>query len=258
MLRAEGNDWAASEVQKLRRPSVAAWSIDQAARAEPQRVAQLFAAGESLEHAHRDATSGRAATTVRDAAQRRRSLVEELTGVALQFAETLSPNSATHRDAIEATWEAASIDPDIQDTVAAGSLAKELPRPSGFGLVAEGAAAAARPTPTPPARQKRARDDLAIRRARAARDVARQELHAAEEAVASAERALRRAQIGADDAARRVGDLEARVRTAREEARGAARDVKGAEQTVTRARTSRDRAARTVEKAERDLARQEE
>ena len=57
----------------------------------------------------------------------RRSLVEELTERALDFAATVSPSPAGHRDAIAATWEAASLERnDVRNTVAAGRLSAEL------------------------------------------------------------------------------------------------------------------------------------
>src|SRR5262245_2885232 len=84
-LRSGGDSASAAEVQKLRRPSVAAWSVNQAARAEPQRVAELFAAGETLGRAQQDAASGRAGSTVRDAAHRRRVLIDRLTSSAMDF-----------------------------------------------------------------------------------------------------------------------------------------------------------------------------
>ena len=256
LLRADGQPAVAADVQKLRRPSVAAWSINQVARADRHRVAELFAAGEALEHAHRDASAGRAGTDVRDAARRRRALVDELTEHAIGFAASLTPNPATHRDAIEGTWEAASIEPEVQPIVAAGWLPKELPRPSGFGLGASepstskrAAAAAAAPGGSAPPR-----DELAMRRAQAALADARQELEEAEDAVARADRDASAAQEAHDDAARRVADLEAALTAARAEAREAARAAKAAEQAVTHAQASRDRARRKVDKSARAVA----
>lgn len=253
LLRSQGQAAVAAEVQKLRRPSVAAWSINQSARADPHRVAQLFAAGEALEQAHDEATAGRAGTSVRDAGRRRRVLVDELTGDAMRFAAVLSPNPEVHRDAIEATWEAASIDPDVQPLVASAWLAKELPRPSGFGL---GTTAPSTSTRDPvPSRERPAasRDELAVRRARAALEQAREQLDEADDAVARADGELGVAQQTAADAERRVADLEAAINLARAEAREAVRDAKTAEQAATKARASRDRAARTVATSIRTL-----
>jgi hypothetical protein len=251
LLRADGQPAVAAEVQKLRRPSVAAWSINQAARADPHRVAEVFAAGEALEDAHRAASSGKAGTDVRDTARRRRALVDNLTERALQFAASLTPNPTTHRDAIEATWEAASIDPDVQPIVAAGWLAKELPRPSGFGLGATEPSTSKPATAPSPSRSAPPRDELALRRAQTALADARTELEDADEEVARADRDLRAAQETHEEATRRLADLEAAITAARADAREAAREAKAAEQAVTRAQASRDRASRKVDKSAR-------
>jgi hypothetical protein len=254
LLRADGQPAVAADVQKLRRPSVAAWSINQAARADRHRVTELFAAGEALGQAHRDASSGRAGTNVRDAGRRRRALVDELTERALGFATSLTPNPATHRDAIEATWEAASIEPEVQPIVAAGWLTKELPRPSGFGVGASEPSTPKRATTPSPSRSAPPRDELALRRAQTALADARRELEEADDEAARADRDARTAQEAHDDAARRVADLEAALSAARAEVRDAAREARAAEQAVTRAQASRDRARRKVDKSARALA----
>jgi hypothetical protein len=254
LLRADGQPAVAAQVQKLRRPSVAAWSINQAARADRHRVGELFAAGEALGQAHREASSGRAGTDVRDAARRRRALVDELTESAMRSATSLTPNPATHRDAIEATWEAASIDPDVQQMVAAGWLPKELPRPSGFGLGAAEPSTAKRDTAPSLTQSAAPRDELALRRAQTALADARRELDEADDEVARADRDSSAAQEAHDDAARRVADLEAAITAALAEVREAAREAKVAEQAVARALASRDRARRKVDKSERALA----
>jgi hypothetical protein len=244
--RAEGDKELAEEIGHLRRPSVAAWSVNQAARGDAARVARLFASGEAL-------GAAREGTDIRAAARRRRTLIDELTDASLEFARTLTPNPETHRDAIDATWEAASIDAAIQPAVAAGHLDKELPRPSGFGDAAAGTGpsapvGAARPKAR--TRQAPPPDELAARRARAALDRARASLRETEEASVAAERDHDAARAAADDAVRRVADLERALASARDDARDAARAVRDSERRVTRARGSRERAAREVEQAE--------
>ena len=260
-LRAAGEPSIAAEVQKLRRPSVAAWSVDQAARADPHRVTQLFDAGAALGRAHRAATSGGAGTDVRDAGRRRRALVDELTDRAMRFAAALSPNPEVHRDAVDATWEAASVDTSVQATVAAGWLVKELPRPSGFELGAsEAGGSGTRPTPRSAgsrARPAPTRDELALRRAQAALIEAREALNTADDAVSRADEELTASRNAAADAARRVSDLEATLDTARADARRA-REEKAAEQAKSRAEAARARTARTVEKSARTVADREQ
>jgi hypothetical protein len=264
-LRSAGRRDEAASVQKLRRPSVAAWSVDQAARADRHRVERLFAAGAALTEAHSGASSGAGGSDVRSAAHRRRVLVDELTDQALAFAASVSPNPETHRDAILATWEAASVDPAAQPAVAGGWLDKELPRPHGFGLVAVGAGDRDDADRSPAPRRRLpsrtaatpTRDELAIRRADAAVEAAEAELAGADEALATAERELGDARAAADAASARATTLESDLHAARAAAREASRAAKDAERSEGRARTARGRAGRRVEQARQHRANQE-
>jgi hypothetical protein len=248
---------------------VAAWSVDQAARADPHRVERLFAAGAALSEAQAgSASSGTGGADVRTATQRRRSLLDELTDAALAFAASLSPNADTHRDAISATWEAASVDPEVQPLIAAGWLDKELPRPSGFDAGGPGSArrddadrgagsrrrlpsssATAAPAPT--------RDELALRRAQSAVDAADEEAAEADAALSAVTRELDETRAAAEVASQRVVELEAQLDDARAQARDAQRALKDAERADGRARTARDRAQRKLDNARRHLADQE-
>jgi hypothetical protein len=264
-LRSAGNRGDAASVQKLRRPSVAAWSVNQAARADQHRVERLFAAGSALTEAHGDASWGSTGGDVRSATQRRRALVDELTDAALAFAASVSPNAETHRDAIAATWEAASIEPDVQAAVAGGWLDRELPRPSGFGVSADMLGKHEEVDRAPGARRRlpsrRAdaapRDELAVRRAQAALETAEDEVATTGEALAAAERELAAARTEADATSQRVDTLEAELHAARAAARESARAVQAAEKAESRARTGRDRAQRRLEQARQHRANQD-
>ena len=254
-IRAEGDAALAREVASLRRPSLAAWSVNQTARTDRSRVARLFAAGEGLS----GATGGK---DIREAGRQRRALIDELTDSALRFAGTLSPNPETHRDAIDATWEVASIDPAVQATVASGWLEKELPRPSGFGLGAAPTSGTDGSSTTRPPTSGRSRlkpapppDELARRRAEATLEIARASLRAADDDVAEAGRAHAAARQVADDAASRVADLERMVTAARADVREALGAAKDAERRAARARSVQERAVRQADKAQQDLER---
>ena len=81
-LRQAGRRDAADEVKALRKPSVSAWAVNQAARRRPQDVKALVKAGDELRKAQRQAVSGRAAGGLREATAAHRRLVEELTDTA--------------------------------------------------------------------------------------------------------------------------------------------------------------------------------
>lgn len=60
-LRREGRRDEAAEVARLRKPSVAAWAVNQLVRTQRREVDQLFAAGDALREAQAGLLAGRAA-----------------------------------------------------------------------------------------------------------------------------------------------------------------------------------------------------
>src|SRR3954454_13095717 len=77
-LRSEGDAEGAAAVKALRKPSAAAWAVNQLVRAEPDLVEALLGAGGELRQAHRQAASGKRAEQLRAAADAERSAVEQL------------------------------------------------------------------------------------------------------------------------------------------------------------------------------------
>src|SRR4051794_15425109 len=61
------------EIKALRKPSAAAWAVNQLVRAEPDLVEALLGAGGELRQAHRQAASGRGADQLRAAADAERA-----------------------------------------------------------------------------------------------------------------------------------------------------------------------------------------
>src|SRR5438094_10544964 len=81
-LRKEGRRDEAAEVAALRKPSVAAWAVNQLVRTQRRAVAELFAAGDALREAHDQVLAGRGdGTLLRSAVERERTAVDAL-GVA--------------------------------------------------------------------------------------------------------------------------------------------------------------------------------
>ncbi len=218
-LRAAGDTERAAEVHRLRRPSVVAWSVNQIARARARDVGALVAAGDEL----RDAIASGDGDGIRAAMRTRRARVEELTDAAVEQATALTSNPDAHRDAIAATFEAATADDEARGLVAAGRLSTELkasatalddlvaltpasPRPRGAGTKLPRARGASLP-----------RDELALRRAEEAVAAARRDLTetaaALKEAEAEVTRAERAARVARDAHRRAEGTLERAQRT---------------------------------------------
>ena len=137
---------AAAEVARLRRPTVAAYGINVAARRDPEAVEALLAAGDRLRDAQAKALRGDAGA-LRTATEERRKAVAAL-GAAV--AEVLGERASAQGSAVSATLEAATVDPDVAELVSAGRLDKERSAASagfGFGDVGDWAPPPPRPKP---------------------------------------------------------------------------------------------------------------
>src|SRR5689334_18383698 len=147
-LRKEGRRDEAAEVAALRKPSVAAWAVNQLIRTQARSVKDLFGAGDALRRAHEQAASGRGdAQALRKATQEERAavdtLIEAARGLLTSDGHELSP---TVIDRVAETLRAAALDPDARAQVSEGRLEREL-RHVGLGFLGDATPAA--PTPAP-------------------------------------------------------------------------------------------------------------
>jgi hypothetical protein len=210
-LRASGQREQAAEVGRLRKPSVAAWAVNQLVRTQRRAVDDLFEAGDALRGAHQSVLSGGAdGSALRAAVERERAAVDSLVGAARGLLTSqgheLSPPVI---ERVSDTLHAAALDDDARAAVQPGTLEREL-RHIGLGAVTPVAPsrrpsrrpAAAEPSPkraelraaVAEARRRNERAQRALRVAQERRDHAAQALHDAESALAAA-------QTEADDAA---------------------------------------------------------
>jgi hypothetical protein len=199
--------------------------VNAAARDHADDVETLLEAGRALRQAQRKTLSVSGTDELRRATEARRSVVQALTDAAVAV---LGDRGATHRDAIESTITAASVEEDLGERLREATLEREARPTAGFGavegfeLLAGGAEGDdAEETETPAARREAERQ-----RAREARE--------AERRAAAAERAAERA---ADHAAA-LKDRAAEATAAAKEAEGEARRL------ADEARTERKRADR--------------
>ncbi len=131
-LRGDGQRGAAAEVRGARRPTLAAWAVNQL---PAQGVRALLDAGAALRRAQQRALSGVRAAELRGAADRRREAVDALTEEAARLLRGAGHAAQPHLDAVRQTLLAASTDVEVGKQVVRGRLAKEVPAPSGFGDV---------------------------------------------------------------------------------------------------------------------------
>jgi hypothetical protein len=264
-LRKEGDAAAGRRVAGLRRPTVVAWAVNQAARRRPELVTDLVEAGERLRQAQRRALSGLRGGALRTAGSERRRAVERLLAEAASVLEESGRSPETHRDAIAATLQSASVDEAAAAAVRAGTLDRELAAPSGFGEVAGLQLLQPPPEqeaperPASPAR-RRVKLDPARRReldaARRQRDQRRREARTAASAAGKAREAADQAaeaESEAAEAARRLAGESAQARRASEEARRAAEEARRvadeAREAADTAKTRSQRAARRARDA---------
>jgi hypothetical protein len=200
-LRQDGERDQASEVSKLRKPSVAAWAVNQLVRTQKRGVDELFQAGDELARAQASVLAHRGDTSsLRDAVDAERSAVDALVDRARGLLSDGGVElSAARLEQVRETLHAAALDEEARAQVRAGRLEREL-RYVGLGSLGGGTAAAARPAR--PARKddgkKRAAEAAAVRQAAAQAERRRQ----AEARLRDAERALGLAREAQDRALR--------------------------------------------------------
>lgn len=197
-LRATDRD-AADRVRSLTRPTKAAWALNLVAREAADDVAELLAAGAAVREAQEQAMSGAQDADLRSADHRRDEVVRRLVEAAVAHA------GDGHRDAIEATLRAASVDAEVGEELAVGRLAKPAPQGTGLGDLASmlEAGAPRRPTQQPDQRatEQRATDRLRrdLRRADQTVDRVREEVDRAQARVDRARADLEAAQARLDE-----------------------------------------------------------
>lgn len=239
-LRKSGDRELAAAVAKLRRPSPAAWAINQLARRERAPLEALVRLGEQLRSAQAQALAGAAADLLREAARARRDAVAALADSAVALLAERGAGTAGHRQEVAATLEAASLDPEAAEAVLAGRLSAALEPPSGFGgveVTVDQSEAPPQPSPETPDREL----EEAERMVAEARELTK---HLSAEARAAAREAEQRQQQ-ADGAAAEVTRLEHALDEARRHAHLAA-------QTAAEAARAAERAQATaIDEAER-------
>jgi hypothetical protein len=244
--RAAGQAPAAKRIAGLRKPTRSAWVLNQLVRVVPDVPSELARLGQELRAAQRSLDG----TAIRELSLRRRQLIETLTRQAFRVSGLHAPSAAL-RDEVAATLGAALADPEVAESLGAGTLERAA-RSEGFGtgaptltlvtssggrrplrtapaapgapraLAVAGAAAPARPaakTPQPPAETAGAERERRRQAAIAAAEQAVADATRAAEAATAAEQKLERAvQVMEEqlaDARRSLSDTRAQARRAR-------------------------------------------
>jgi hypothetical protein len=244
-LRKQGQREQAQELAALRKPSVAAWAVNQLVRTQQREVAALFSAGDELQAAQSQLLAGKGdAHALREAVAREREAVETLAGRAdgLLSADGHELTQAT-LDRVSKTLHAAALDADARIQVEEGCLQREL-RHVGLGAFS---AVSSPASPTGKAAAKassesrakgRSGDDTAAKQAkREAGQRAKQARvaeAAARRAAERADRALQTATARRENAARSLAKADAELTAAAKVARQAIEEHRRTKQALER------------------------
>ena len=260
-LRKEDRE-AADRVKALRKPTVAAWALNQLARRRRKELGRLLKAGEELRAAQEELLAGGDRGAFQEAAAKERELVAELSAGAAALATEAGQSATALQEKVAETLHAAALDEETAEELRAGRLVREREAIGGFGAAAMAAPSApgrsseggspgkkspatgtkrARPPKTGASRTP-ARDDAERRQRLAAAKT--DERHARRE-LEAARRALAHAQERADAAEAHAAEAAERARTTAERLKQAKRAQAAAQKAHTEAERDLDGAERS-------------
>ncbi|MFI6675007.1 hypothetical protein [Kribbella sp. NPDC050470] len=249
-LKADGDQLGSTRLKAMRKPTVAAWVTNLAARELPDELDDLLALGDEF----REATADLDGERLRELTPKRHKLLDKLAKDATELSEKQGQKvSADVGQKLRETLDAALVDPAAGDAVREGRLSSAL-RHVGFGVVDE-SGEPTNVTPLTDERRQRARDrrkaetaaeeeeSAAARRKREQAERAEEEREAKEKA--KAKQALEDAVAAAQEAEAKVEDLDNQL----DEARQALAD---AQELVRRVGTALDEARRAARDAQKE------
>ena len=228
-LRAAGDRAGANQLKSARRPSTAAWALNQMARREPQLVAALLERSRALQAAQSRPQSGQL-DTMQDVIRAHRVALADATDAALAMLGERAND--TFRTELVSPLRAASSDAEVGHQLETGRMIREADGTSGFPdsahltLVPQPAAPAPRPPKKVAAVPDRVHEHEREVAARADREQRREQEREAARAADRARRddALAAAATAADEADRaeaRIKELEAELDNTRRDLRDA-------------------------------------
>src|SRR3954451_6224404 len=241
--RAAGDSAAATQIEKLRKPTVAAWIVNALVLDDPSVVDRLTDLGEQL----REAQERLDAAKLRELTNERRRLVDDLARQAFSRAKKRQPPAGL-RDEVAGTFEAAVADPDVAARMGRLSRAEQW---SGFGFL---------PTGTPQltvvrggreAPAKKAAAPAAPRKSAAERRKEQKAVADAHRALDTAEAAFAEAKSGERDLSQRAKQLAKKLAKLQDQLDETRDALEAARKDVAAAKTERRDARSALDRAER-------
>ncbi|MFD3463363.1 hypothetical protein ACFWVM_26915 [Nocardia fluminea] len=247
--RADGDRDLAKAITALRKPTVAAWTVNLLARHAPREIAALLDLGDALRSAQRQLSGDK----LRALGTQRQQVVNAMTKRAAELAaEHDRPASEQVLREVGQTLTAALADPEVADLVRTGVLPTTVTYdgfgPAGLVAITGGKATTPKRASKPRSAPK---DTEAERRAQA-----QQELDDAESGLAAAradrdaaEAAAAQAKSDLDEVETRIDELRAELEHAEQQRHFARTSEHRARGEFTSARSQFDRMERWVERA---------
>ncbi|WP_020417684.1 hypothetical protein [Amycolatopsis sp. ATCC 39116] len=237
----------AKRITQLRKPTVAAWLVNQVSRRHADEIGQLADLGARLRTAHQKL----AGDELRTLSRQRNELIRRLSGRAGGVAgEAGVPYSDVAMRQVEDTFEAAVSDPDAAAEVAAGRLSAALEPSSSEDWLAAALAASPKRKAAPKPAPKPAKQDPEAERRQAALEEAHTKADEAEAARDEAQQALDEVTARAEKAAARVAELRSQLDDATREERAVRKELTAARKAATVADKTADEARRQVAEME--------
>jgi hypothetical protein len=146
---------AADAIKRLRKPTVAAWALNQLARRRASDVGALLEAGERLRAAQEELLAGGDRSAFQEAAAAERELVAGLSADATAIASEAGERGGGLQEKVAATLHAAALDEETAGELRGGRLVREREAIGGFGAPGGGPVAAAAPARAGAAKEKR-------------------------------------------------------------------------------------------------------
>jgi hypothetical protein len=202
-LKDAGDREASAVLAAARKPTVAAWVLNQLARHERKQVDLLLDAGHRLGQAQAALLRGEGQGAFDAARKAEQSALAALTKAARSLLQQQGAVSQTTLDQITESLRAAAISDDGRQLLATGRFVKPFEGSGGFAALAAIA-------PTPPARespQNEARDRAKVREAQADLRAARQRQRRLEQQLTAAEDRRDKLAGQLDEAAARAAQL---------------------------------------------------
>jgi hypothetical protein len=240
-LRAAGDGDAAKAIGAARRPTNAAWAMNQLVRRDADVLTAFLERSRELATAQQAALAGDR-DALRTATRAHRQAMMEAVETAAGFLGAAT--SETMRTQILTTLEAATRDPATADALRVGRLTREADVASGFTTDLETSTTPAAQAPKARPKLHLVPDEDEVRRRRAELESA---ISAAEAEVERASVALEATEQAAASAEERIAHLSDELADAQRERRDAAKELRDARKTANGVATRLDRLRRELD-----------